>query len=379
MKTIFKFAAGFSLTLALAACELPANPDYNPPVVPTKITNMNLYLTNINNSGEPVVMKDSYVWINGVKFSLEDNYDVYDTENLLENNETFIYVENYNNSIPFFLYSSEMPVWDESKYGWYDSTGLKRAVARFYYATENQFNGKIILDTRKAMDTFNTEQDIPMTGGTEYYKKNVRANDNIELGRGVYRFALKGGDGKNGGRGGDGGYGNSDNGNPNPSADRSAGVTGGAGTEGKIINGSFYWRGGVINIKVGGDGTAGGGGWGGRNGGSGAIEGGGGGGGGGGGTGGNGENSSLHNFIAAGGTGGAGGKGGHGGRGKSEHWPGDGGYKAGGAGGAANTNGTSGDGKYGGIGGGKGDRGYHGNAFSYGTATSGYCEIYYMW
>jgi hypothetical protein len=372
------------LTALAASCEMSEIPQ---PPEETKTSNFNLYLSNMNNFNEPQVLKGSYLYVNKKKFVLDRNCEIY-PDNLILNEENFVYAENFNDTAVLFTFNTEIPVWDESKYGWYSPDGSKRAVAKFYLiqgdavtedgtALENvrQYNGKVLLTSPNSLDSFNTDQIIPQTGGIEVYNKSVKSSDTIYLKKGVYRYVLVGGSGGAGSRGGDGGWGSMAAGvvwikKYNAGG---AGAAGGGGAAGQIINSSFFWRGGEVSVYIGANGSKGNNGTNGKNGKSAINTAGGGGGGGGGGHGGAGENSSLNNIIAKGGAGGSGGNGGQGGQGLHQ-----GGDKHGGAGGTPGNPGVPG----GGSGGGGGDGGSHGwagSARGIGYSPAGKCEIYFMW
>lgn len=188
-------------------------------------------LTNMNNNLPPEVMRGSRLEINGRKYKCMVNEAISGTP---ANN-----VQNYIYAVPSgdtagFAYSATAPQWSPEKGGWYN--GNNRAIAKFGYLN-GTYNGKaLITNSEKEVISM---QPIPETGGTQIYNRSVRTNETVYLEPGAYRFSLVSG----------GGAGDV------PLNRRNGGV--GSGNK-NICTGRFYWSGGSIHVKIGGNGYKGG-------------------------------------------------------------------------------------------------------------------------
>ena len=199
-------------------------------------------LKNINTGEEPKLSAGSRFEMNHAFYYVEkDDEAVANTPAPKINKDNYIYASlNANGSVTLF-YSDDKPEWKPDWGGWYNTDG-NRALAKFF-RVNNNFNGKVILDSYNAMTKINREQPFP-NGTTD----GIMDKDNgfgseqhgdifHTLKPGAYRFEIKGADGGKGGK------------FNNPNANTS--TFGEDGAEAKPQRGFFFWDGGPIQISVG--------------------------------------------------------------------------------------------------------------------------------
>lgn len=223
-----------------------------------------LELTEMDTSGKPAIKAGSRLEVNHVFYEVgPGNEEITGTLTApAYNGNSYIYTNiNTNNDSIGFKFSNTPPVWSAEKGGWY--SGNDRAVAKFFF-TNNQYNGKVILDSHNAMSMVNTKQTFssPPTGVSAITRTAIGEWDH-DLPPGIYRYSVKGGDsgaGGDGGDGGEGGAGQASKGPNGPSGEPGNGEekTKGAAKNSVAVTGTFIWHGGKIRVKVGANGGKGG-------------------------------------------------------------------------------------------------------------------------
>jgi hypothetical protein len=190
-----------------------------------------LGLTNMTGTGASQIALGSRVEIGGSLYISTANETISGSPS--SDITTYIYAVPSGNAASF-TYSSTTPTWNAVKGGWYN--GNNRAVAKFFYSG-GQYLSKTILDSYGAFSALDTNVPIPTTGGTVVASiSGVKRTASYTLAAGGYRYSLTSGAG-----GGD-----------------ASGQTGGVASKRETNTGTFYWRGGTINVKTGGDGFNGG-------------------------------------------------------------------------------------------------------------------------
>jgi hypothetical protein len=191
-----------------------------------------LGLTNMTSTGASQVALGSRVEVGGSLYSCTANETI--------SGSPTANVMNYVYCVPAgsaasFIYSSTTPTWNAVKGGWYN--GNNRAVAQFYYYG-GQYLSKVILDSYVARTDFDIYSiPIPTTGGTQVVGiSGTKARNTYTLAAGAYRYSLSSGAG----------------------AGNASGTTGGTASTRDTTAGTFYWKGGEIQVRTGGDGFKGG-------------------------------------------------------------------------------------------------------------------------
>jgi len=195
--------------------------------------------TNINFRNNKIAAGSIFEYLGNLIKVIEDE-DVYDI-NSMNNSLFYIYAYFNASNIVLFRASTDEPIWNEHKNGYYKSVdgNLQRAIIK---AVRNISDNSITGVQMNNILNNVTSVTPPNSGGNQVYTKNVRAHEVTHQNPGWYRFEIKSGSGK---------------GNGVNSSNQSGGG-GGVPSIFNSINGVFYHLGGAILVHIGGNGFNGG-------------------------------------------------------------------------------------------------------------------------